>query len=342
MERRRRSSKEKTMHHCVVTTINKPTKAIEKLHEHFGGNLIVIGDRKTPQDWQYKNINLVSVSDQMDSNFATCFNIPFNHYSRKNIGYLMAMMNNAELIYDTDDDNIPNENWILRTRSIEVNESVGLGWYNVYNLFSEENIWPRGFSLNHISWWHPLGGHCRKVSSIQQGLSDGEPDVDAIWRVLFKKQITFENDLSVYLTPQTWCPFNSQSTWWFPKAYPLMYLPVTASFRMTDIWRSFIAQRCLWEIGEGITFHSPSEVFQERNAHDWLKDFEDEVPGYLKNGLIVEILSELKLKAGEEFVCENLLTCYQSLVEENILKEKEITSVNAWVKDYEHIKRTLR
>jgi len=32
----------------------------------------------------------------------------------------------------------------------------------------------------------------------------------------------------------------------------LMYLPIKASFRMTDIYRSFVAQRCLWELGEGV------------------------------------------------------------------------------------------
>jgi hypothetical protein len=81
----------------------------------------------------------------------------------------------------------------------------------------------------------------------------------------------------------SWCPFNSQSTWFFKKAFPLMYLPCSCKHsECTDIWRSFIGQRCLWEIGEGVTFHSPSEVYQDRNEHDLLKDFEDEIPGYLQ------------------------------------------------------------
>jgi hypothetical protein len=131
--------------------------------------------------------------------------------------------------------------------------------------------------------------------------------------------------------------FNTQSTWFFKKAFPLMYLPVHANMRCADIWRSFVGQRCLWEIGEGVTFHSPSEVYQDRNEHDLLKDFEDEIPGYLKNDLIVEILSALKLKQGEENMCDNLLTCYHALVNKNILPLEEIHSLTQWIREYEEI-----
>lgn len=325
------------MNYCVITTINKPTKAVEKLYEHFGRNLIIVGDNKTPKDWGYEQSTFIESKTQNEWPFATKYYAPYNHYARKNIGYLLAIKNKASLIYDTDDDNIPNSKWRLREKECWANESLGEGWYNVYNLFSHEYIWPRGFSLRHLSDLPNEGANKIVSSSIQQGMADGEPDVDAIWRLVFDRANGFSQAKSVYLNPNTWCPFNSQSTWFFPKAYPLMYLPVNASFRMTDIWRSFIAQRCLWEIGEGVTFHSPSEVFQDRNEHDLLKDFEDEISGYLKNDLIVETLSDLNLKSGDENVCENLITCYQAIVDKNILPEMEMRSVKAWVKDYETI-----
>ena len=41
----------------------------------------------------------------------------------------------------------------------------------------------------------------------------------------------------------------------------LMYLPSTCTFRMTDIWRSLIAQRCLWELGQGVVFHAADNAF---------------------------------------------------------------------------------
>lgn len=325
----------KMKNYCVLTTINPPTKAVEKLYERFGSNLIVVGDLKTPADWKYKDATYIPVTT--NKSWFESYD-PYNHYARKNIGYLEAIKNKADLIYESDDDNVPNEFWAVRTEKVDAKESVGEGWFNVYKILSDENIWPRGFSLKHLHTKDRLGDWTDNKSSIQQGLADKQSDVDALYRITTNsKEHFFYHIQSAFLIENSWCPFNSQSTWWFPKAYPLMYLPVYASFRMTDIWRSFVAQRCLWEINDGVTFHSPSEVFQDRNEHDLLKDFEDEIPGYLKNDLIVETFSGLKLKSGEENICENMLTCYQSIVDKEILPEMEIRSLKSWIKEYNSI-----
>lgn len=320
---------------CIVTTINKPTKAIEELYDMFRSNLIIVGDKKTPLDWNYLGIKPINTLSKLYA--------PNNHYARKNLGYLEAIKNEATFIYDTDDDNIPDHIWHIRDNNCKCYDVYDTGWCNVYSFFTNKKIWPRGFSLREINTnkKYLLPVFNEKHSSIQQGISDGSPDVDAIWRLTNTDGIVFEKIKDIWLGKNVWCPFNSQSTWWFPKAYPLMYLPVYASFRMTDIWRSFVAQRCLWEIGEGVTFHSPAEVFQDRNKHDLLRDFEDEISGYLKNDLIVQILGELELKFGEKFICENLLTCYQALVEKDILPQEEIDSVKQWIKDYGYITGNL-
>src|SRR4029077_7020197 len=127
---------------------------------------------------------------------------------------------------------------------------------------------------------------------VQQSVVNGSPDVDAIWRLVLDHEVIFERRSSVLLGPGVWCPFNSQSTWWFPTAFPLLYLPSHVSFRMTDIWRSFVAQRCLWELNLGIVFHG-HEMFQDRNPHSLLRDFEQEVPGYLGNQRLCEVLEQL-------------------------------------------------
>jgi hypothetical protein len=111
-----------------------------------------------------------------------------------------------------------------------------------------------------------------------------------------------------------------------------MYLPSTCTFRMTDIWRSLVAQQCLWELGQGVTFHPP-EVDQERNAHDLMRDFEDEVPGYLLNERIARVLAETKLRAGVDGVTDNLVRCYEALVGGGILRKEELGMVRAWVED---------
>lgn len=328
------------MQHCVITTINRPTRAVKDFSSIYGERLIIVGDKKTPNDWNCTNAVFIPWDQECD--FALSKLIPHNHYARKNIGYLMAIKKGATSIYDTDDDNIPNGNWVKRSKRVIANRSTTNGWVNAYRYFTNDNIWPRGFPLNNIY----LNARFDRVeesieSPIQQGLADKSPDVDAIWRLIANRDADFNKKRSVYLGEGSWCPFNSQSTWWFPEAYPLMYLPISATFRMTDIWRSFVAQRCLWELGQGVTFHSPSEVFQDRNEHDLMKDFEYEIPGYLNNNAIADSLSSLTLKKGNEYVCENMLTCYDALVGKNILNKVEMESVKQWVQDYEYIARSM-
>ena len=324
--------------YCVLTTINPPTKAIEKLYEKFGSNLIVVGDEKTPEGWNYKDAKYILdlPKEKWYEGYA-----PRNSYARKNLGYLEAMKKGATVIYSSDDDNIPNANWAERNFKTLSYTSDQRGWYNVYTMFSDERIWPRGFSLQHLNFDETCGDNFTKTeilnSSIQQGLADKEPDVDAIWRLTDGYFPGFKDEGSIYLNKESWCPINSQSTWFFKKAFPLMYLPVYCNMRCTDIWGGFVAQRCIWELGEGVTFHSPSEVYQDRNPHDLLKDFEDEIPGYLHNDTIVKTLEALTLKPGEENVCDNMLTCYQAIVDKGILPEMEIRSLKLWIKDYEAI-----
>jgi hypothetical protein len=312
---------------CVITTINPVTEAIKHWHDLFGRNLIVVGDRKTPDNWNYENTNYIYPYKQ-----------PFDHYARKNFGYIEAMRNGATCIYDTDDDNRPNAEWKIRTKETRASKSYGEGWFNAYEPMTKTAIWPRGFPLSKIKGSGQIFGDREPVvSSIQQGLADGEPDVDAIYRLIFENKNEFKYQRSIYLDKNTWCPINSQSTWWFPDAFPLMYLPVNCSFRCTDIYRGLIAQRCLWAINQGVTFHSPSEVFQDRNEHDLMKDFADEVHMYLNVEKIAEILSGLDLQLGEEYVCANLIWCYCELIDHNIFPKEELGSVQQWVEDYENI-----
>jgi hypothetical protein len=219
----------------------------------------------------------------------------------------------------------------------------GPRWCNVYRRFTDTLIWPRGFPLQEIrpSELEKLGGRGRTTaiaSPIQQGLADSSPDVDAVWRLVLDQPIHFNSADSVALQPGVWCPFNSQSTWWWPDAYPLMYLPSFCSFRMTDIWRSFIAQRCLWEMGGRLSFHSP-EVVQIRNPHNLLLDFVDEIPGYSRNDELVKLLEEQSLERGVDAVPSNFVRCYETLVKHGLFPAKEIKLIRAWLKDLDGIRR---
>lgn len=322
---------------AVITTINPPSEAVKKLASLT--DLIVVGDRKTPEGWHHEGVEYYPIERQND--FAISKLLPENHYCRKNIGYLLAMKSGTDVIYDIDDDNCPNDNWKKRVSELREVKSITLqGWFNVYSQFHIKAMWPRGLPLNQWrenSWAFPDSQTIDTYSYVQQGLADHEPDVDAVWRMTFGALysiIDFDKDLSLHLSPGCWCPFNSQSTWFFKQAFPLMYLPVYATFRMTDIWRGFVAQRCLWEMNSGITFHSPAEVFQDRNPHDLTKDFEQEIPGYLHNENIAKVLTDLSLEGN---IYQNMVTCYQALIDMGVLPEEEMPCLKAWISDVKEI-----
>ena len=328
----------------IVTSINPPNKTLEKIAEGAiknKFNFILIGDAKSPKDFQLNGCNYFDIEKQLDLDLKFPSLCPRNHYARKNIGYLIGLLNNSDIIVETDDDNIPeNAFWNKREKIIQASRLNDKGWVNIYKYFSNRNIWARGFPLEYTRLSQPDLPNIKQevLCPIQQGLADLNPDVDAVYRMTGELPIQFEDNFSIALGYNTWHPFNSQNTTWFPEAFELMYLPSYCSFRMTDIWRSFIAQRIAWTCDWSILYHS-STVYQERNEHNLIKDFEDEVPGYLLNVKIQEMLDRLKLKNGAQNIAENLLICYEELVrQEIILNRKELDLVETWLRDIKEIK----
>lgn len=329
----------------VVTTINNPNHCMNKLlsltNEHCG-KVIVVADLKTPSSFGLMGAKILSVDLQKSSKYELSKLLPYNHYSRKNLGYLEAFDDQYDVIYETDDDNYPKDGWIplLESRMLTEGFYECDGFVNVYNYFTESLIWPRGLPLQFVEKNFPVQTGKELNYFIRQGLADTAPDVDAIWRKLFKDDFFFEKRGSVGISNKAYCPFNSQNTWWSKQAFPLMYLPSYCSFRMTDIWRGFIAQRCIREMNGSIAFFG-ADVEQDRNLHNLDKDFEDEVPGYLLNEKIIANLDSLTLYPGQDpgVILNNLHICYESLIELKVFPSNELPLVDAWCADYLNIYR---
>lgn len=328
----------------VITSINYPTQAIvniAKKRRDIAFDFIVVGDHKSPQDFQISHCRFYSLEEQLNSNFKLAIKCPVGHYARKNLGYLLAITNQCDYLIETDDDNIPLEEfWQERKPYCEVPKISEQGWLNVYKYFSDSLIWPRGLPLDAI---HKEVPNLEQITNeslycpIQQGLADDNPDVDAIYRLVLPLPLKFNHQVQIALGKNTWCPFNSQNTTWFPEAYPLLYLPAYCSFRMTDIWRSFVAQSIAWANNWLILFHEPT-VYQDRNEHNLMKDFEDEVVGYLHNQKIKETLSSLNLKPGLHYIGENMMICYEHLIKLNLIGTRELELLELWLSDLAQIK----
>jgi hypothetical protein len=323
----------------VVTSISAPNRSLRALAEGVqahGYTFLVMGDTKSPAEFQLDGCDFYDVERQRGTGLRYAELCPTRSYTRKNIGYLLAIRSGAPLIVETDDDNIPRpEFWGERRLTVEAPTLDSGGWVNVYSYFCDVTMWPRGLPLDAVHEQHPAFDSLavtRSECPIQQGLADGDPDVDAVYRLLLPLPQNFRRDRRLVLSARSWCPFNSQNTTWWPQAYPLLYLPAHCSFRMTDIWRSFVAQRIAWENNWSILFHEPT-VWQDRNDHYLMRDFADEVPGYLHNREMGAALATLELKPGIEHLGHNLRVCYETLVRRGWVGEAELPLLDAWLAD---------
>ncbi len=332
----------------VITTIQPPTDAVKALAKMLDtgaeNKLFVIGDAKGPREWgdvggcedEFWDLEM---QDGLKWELAKA--LETDSYARKNLGYLLAMQWGAECIYETDDDNQPQQQWNRPARSIDARliSHDSEQWVNPYMPFVHQTpprIWPRGFPLDQVRETLGLrtGGGQEYDCPIQNGLVDAAPDVDAIWRLLNGDvHYQFDDGPSIAIELGFWAPFNSQNTWWFPEAYELMYLPTWCSIRMVDIWRGYIAQRCLWQMRKHLAFHA-ADVIQVRNEHNLEKDLSAEVDGYTHAKKFCEVLSDLRFvqRKDRDFSAGDALKiCYHALIKAGFFDEEELDLLDMWL-----------
>jgi hypothetical protein len=327
--------------HIVITSIFPPTRAVRKFGRLRDLRLTVVGDRKTPSDWSLPGVEFLSAERQKRLGFGLTRLLPWNHYCRKMLGYLHAMRDGASVVVDTDDDNIPYRQWrIPAFDGKHWATQKEAGFVNVYALFSRQHIWPRGFPLDEILRQREAPKRKGRIETscvgVWQGLTDRDPDVDAIYRLTSNVPCTFAKRPPIVLAEGALCPFNSQNTAFRQEAHALLYLPITATFRFTDILRGLVAQPVLWAAGMRLGFTSAT-VYQERNPHDYMKDFVSEIPFYLHAKRVVEITRSVVRKTVS--TADNLLRAYKALRQEDIVADAEIRSIDAWLRDLTRIAR---
>ncbi|KAF8371357.1 hypothetical protein PRIPAC_77786, partial [Pristionchus pacificus] len=342
----------------VVTSIQSPTEDVKRLASYPDWTLVVVGDEKTSDDWNLPDVHYLSLETQAAMGFGSVQRLPTKSYTRKNAGYLYAIANGAEWIYDTDDDNKPfgkgleqfeysmNSSRGLRfVADGETNSTIQDTLFNPYRHFGRPDIWPRGFPLEHIKNHDHRDGsyrlcHEHRPPAVQQGIVQKDPDVDAIYRLLHAEPTSGLDESfnqfapPVILAPGTYAPWNSQNTLFSRSAFFGLFLPTTVAFRVTDIWRSYFTQALLHAAGETVGF-VPVNAIQRRNAHSYLKDFNDEIEVYDKSGEIVKFIDKWKCHA------QTLDRCTIELAEEFAARgfwgNKDAQLVVHWVLDLQQI-----
>ena len=188
---------------AVTTTIFPPTKTVNQIAALPDWCLVIAGDKKAPTQYNVSGGAIyLSPADQERMPFATGKLLRWNHFGRKNLGFLYAVQHGARWVYDTDDDNelqsmsqgipIPRPNALVD----EVQTSFKL--YNLYPQMSTvPSAWPRGFPLEHVkdnrtfkASFTRRAWPARRVGVVQS-LADHDPDVDGIYRLTQTLPFTF-------------------------------------------------------------------------------------------------------------------------------------------------------
>eukprot|EP00624_Nannochloropsis_granulata_P006837 evm.model.NODE_522_length_4510_cov_124.460754.1 len=229
--------------------------------------------------------------------------------------------------------------------------------WNPYALYGQSTAWPRGLPLDDIPETSCPCGHFSVTNQtgsttytyqkvfhqlpgisfvVQQSLADVHPDVDAIYR-LTRFSPTFEFDSmgdteGVFGPDNVFAPYNAQATLHEYDAFWAMLLPVSVHGRVSDIWRSYVAQALMWKYGMRVAFMKPW-VNQERTVHNYLKDFDSEQPLYLRASALLDFLrtwkpsrENLSLPAEHE---ELIILLY----EHHIIEENDVLLTQAWLHD---------
>lgn len=273
----------------ITTTINKPTTATLKFCEiadKKNFTFLIIGDLKTPhEDYEllvkkHKNVIYLNPTEQENLYPELSEIIGWKTIQRRNIGFVYAYKNDADIVATVDDDNIPYESWgdnILIGNEIEVDlyENISCKYFDPISITNHNDLWHRGFPIEYLQVKNNIEYKGKTIIKplVQAEFWDGDPDIDAICR-LSKKPIIKFNNFQPFTTNQL-TPFNSQNTF-LHRSVLEFYSVLPYVGRMDDIWGAYIMQ---YYFPNSVLFTKAS-VYQERNPQDLVKNLENEIIGY--------------------------------------------------------------
>jgi hypothetical protein len=282
--------------YIVTTTIYSPSEAIHKFITFNEWQLIIVGDKKTPHneyiqlEQQNKNVKYLTPEYQEEHYKELSDAIGWNKIQRRNIGFVEALKNGAEIIASVDDDNIPLDDW---GKTIHIGTPTNVYYYennelafDPIGITNHYELWHRGYPIQDLHQRNNKYKITRKTITpdIQADFWNGDPDIDAVCRLEHKPMCFFDDKYFPFAT-NVFSPFNSQNTFFSREALK-RYLVIPGIGRMDDIWASYYMESLGFKV-----IYNKSTVFQDRNIQNLTKNLTMEFIGYEKTQ---ELLIDLK------------------------------------------------
>lgn len=284
----------------VSTSINHPTIAIKKFDTMQDWHLIVVTDKKTPKNYKLKNGTVLSPRDQEKIDKKLSNIIGWNCIERRNIGLIAAKKMGADIVALVDDDNIPYDNW---GKNLLLNKIISVKYYKTnIDAFDPifyagyKKLWHRGFPIDLLDKRENIKPSTKKKQvKIQADFWNSDPDIDAICRMMYKPNCSF-NHFNFPFTSNKISPFNSQNTFISSDLLKDYFLFLDQG-RMHDIWASYYLQ---YKRNVRPIYCKPS-VYQKRNKHNLVTDLCNEMVGLKYTSLIIKSMNKKKFRMQNFF-----------------------------------------
>ncbi len=295
-------------------------------------SFFVAGDKKSlPFDTSPFTCEIEYLTPEAQGRYASSESIGWNKPARRNIALLRAMETKPDFILTIDDDNVPSEDyfeqWYRVITTSAKKQVTGIKniehahWHNYLTTTdSEIELYARGFPIP-FRYKNSTKVTTAKKSippgqiGIFQGISLGDPDIDAKTRIVYPKptplSVVHEKN---YVLKNIWSPYNSQNTMFAKKLFPLAFMWSTAG-RSEDIYASYVWQKFLFNnnmyahIGDAVNF-------QKRGKRDDLRDLTLEIETYLKSHEVWEEINKIEEKNPLEFINALIRSEHEIIVRE--------------------------
>jgi len=280
-------------------------------------------------------------------------------FSWKNLAYLYAIQHGAKTIYEIDDDRDliggsplllpegPNGETCLpamKTTSLIQNPLAHFG---------TADLFPKGFPADSLPGEQTeLTYHSAEETKvlIQQGLTDGFPDLSLSLSPQARNPLNpgnFEWREPLAVRRGFFSPFDSQNTVFSADAFWALLLPLSAPFShpfQRAAWRSYWAQRILWEIGGSLAFlpptvrrPSPPKKGEAGERFDAAKEMMEELTFSSRLRGLIEFLSKEWKPSEAADAKEMLLDLADKMQEAKLWEKMEVDLVKAWVQDLSNL-----
>jgi reversibly glycosylated polypeptide len=304
----------------VVTTISDGAflkQYARAVRDHSGPEQIriyVVADLNTPaacgqvaEQLQAEGLDIRYLSVELQQRFLQPFPrleqlLRYRSDERRNVGYLMALRDEADVIISVDDDNLPADGEPF----FRDHASAGLlftgpsaqsrtRWFNLGCLLQTKNrhgqettIYPRGFPYAERGRDASVtsGTEDTGLVGINVGLWSGDPDVDAATRLVLAPDVARPREPRAWLLARGLrTPINTQNTALVREAIPAYWFVRMGTAidgvrigRFGDIFSGYFAELAAEAAGHRVRIGTPW-LHQDRNEHRLLTDLRQELPG---------------------------------------------------------------